>query len=75
MNGEGRMRIAAMLERDKEDLNAESRAQAERDFFRVAREYFEMEDGVHLVVERERTGFRVTLQFHAGRVKNFSPVK
>lgn len=75
MKEEDRRRIARMLEQDKEGLNRESRAQALRDFCRVAREYFDLDGEPVFTVEKERHGFSVALSFKASRVKNFTVVK
>ncbi len=78
MKGHGaeeRRRIALLLDRDKEDMNEESRAAAVRDFERVAREYFEVEGGVSLAVGRQKEGFAITLAFRAARVKNFTALR
>lgn len=75
MKSEDRTRIARMLERDKEEMNPESRAAALADLERVAREYFELDGGPRLEIKRTRHGFDVTLSLRAFRVKNFTTVK
>lgn len=75
MRIEDRQRITYLLEQDREELNTESRAAAERDFLRVAGEYFETEGKLSLAVAKEKRGFSVTVTFRAGRVKNFTPLR
>ena len=72
MKQQERMRIARLLEQDKEEINEESRAAAIAEFTRVASEYFEPTGALSLSIERERNGFAVRVQFHALRVKNFT---
>ena len=75
MNNQERYRIARMLELDKEELNAPSRAAAQGDFARVANEYFEVDMQPILNIVRDKKGFSVQLTFHANRVKNFTTLK
>ena len=70
-----KLRIARMLEQDKEDMNASTRAAAMGDFKRVAEEYFEAEGPVSLALGREKSGFTVSVTFRARRVKNFTTLK
>ena len=72
---QSKQRISRMLELDKEELNAPSRAAAVKDFGRVALEYFETDAQPVLNVVRDKKGFSVQLTFHASRVKNFTVLK
>ncbi len=67
-----RQRLAEMLDKDKEEMNAPSKTAALADFARVANEYFETEGEPKFSVERVKGGYEVNLSFRAVRVKNFS---
>ena len=70
-----KQRLAVMLDRDKEVMSEASKIAAIRDFQHVAEEYFETDGDVFLDVAAERGGSRVTVQFRARRVKNFTTLK
>lgn len=72
MKEEDLRRIERLLERDKEEMNAESRKAALAEFSRVAEEFFELSSAPDLNVTRERKGFFVTFTVKASRVKNFT---
>lgn len=74
MREEERARIARLLKKDKEEINAETRAAALAQFLRVAAEFFDPIQSPELRAERTKDGFSVAFVFRASRVKNFTSV-
>lgn len=68
-------RMDKMLSADKEVMNEECKALAERDFYKVAREYFDVKSAVGVEVKKTGAEYLVTVSFAADRVKNFYSVK
>lgn len=69
-----KLRLNRMLNEDREDMNDATKAAAQADFTRLAKEYFETE-GVTLSMKRGKGGTDVTVYFKASRVKNFTTLK
>lgn len=63
-----------MLNEEREELNDATKAAAQADFKKVAREYFETDD-VLLSMKRGKNGTDVTVSFRATRAKNFTTLK
>ncbi len=74
MKEEDKKRLTRLIEQDRDGLNSESKAEAQRAFTHVASEFFELSGGVELTVTKERRGFDVTLHFKADRAKNFNSI-
>lgn len=72
---ESKSRLEQMLERDKEEMNEESRLAALADLERVAGEYFDVDGKPNLTVKRVKGAYEVNLSFRAVRVKNFSVLR
>ena len=72
---ESKIRLAQMLERDKEEMNEASRAAALEELLRVAGEYFDLDGKGTLSVKRIKGRYEVNLTFRAVRVKNFSVLR
>lgn len=67
-------RLEGLLKEDNEALNRQTEAAARRDFARFANEYFERDGELKLLVERDKDGYLVTVQFRAIRVKSFTTI-
>lgn len=74
-NKNSKIRLEQMLDRDKEDMNEASKKAALADFERVAREYFDLDEGANLEIKRGKGSFDVRFSFRAVRVKNFSVLR
>lgn len=70
-----KFRLEKMLDRDKEEMNEETRLAALADLERVAGEYFDLDDSAKLIVKQGKGSYEVNFSFRAVRVKNFSVLR
>ena len=69
-----KQRLDKLINEDLEVINEPTRAAAQTEFERVAREYFET-DNVTLSIKRVKSGTDVSVSFRATRIKNFNVLK
>lgn len=67
-----RDRLLKMIETDREEINEGSSALAQKEFLRVAEEFFETSGGSRLTVKKEGRELCVTFTVRAKRVKNLT---
>ncbi len=72
---ETKERLASMLAENRDDMNAATKEAAYKEFSRVAKEYFETDGELGFQIARAGSGYKITVNFRALRVKNFTTLK
>lgn len=72
MKTDTKERLIRIIESDKGEMNEKCAQAANREFMRIAEEFFETEGEGDLRVEAGKRDLCVTFTVHAKRVKNFT---
>lgn len=72
---ETKERLKSMLAENRDDMNEATREAAYKEFARVAKEYFETDGELGFQIAQAGSGYKVTINFRAVRVKNFTTLK